>query len=57
MNPRLMLLLAIVVMTSNGVVWGATNETSPTAESSVPEANTSVENTDDGMYAIRVTLR
>ncbi len=47
MNTRLMLLLAIVVMTGNGVVWGADSETSPAAESSVPEANTSdVENTE-----------
>ncbi len=37
MDTRLMLLLAIVGMTGNGVVWGANNETSPTAESSSPE--------------------
>ncbi len=47
MNTRLMLLLAIVVMTSNGVVWGANNATSPTPGSSSPESNTSdVENTE-----------
>ena len=47
MNTRLMLLLAIVVMTSNGIVWGANNETSPTGYSSSPESNTSdVENTE-----------
>ncbi len=47
MDTRLTLLLAIVVMSSNGVVWGANYETSPTAESAAPEANTSdVENTE-----------
>jgi len=41
------MLLAIVVMTSSGVAWGANRETSPTAESSSPESNTSdVENTE-----------
>ncbi|MDQ3563500.1 MAG: BON domain-containing protein [Pseudomonadota bacterium] len=47
MNTRLMLLLAVVVMTSNGVVWGANSETFSTAENSSPEANTSdAENTE-----------
>lgn len=47
MNTRLMLLLAVVGMTGSGVVWGASSETSPTAESSSAESNTSdVENTE-----------
>lgn len=47
MNTRLMLLLAIVVMTSNSVARGANSETSPTAGSPSPESNTSdVENTE-----------
>ena len=45
MNTRLMLLLAIVVITSNGVAWGANNETSPTAKRSPPDTS-DVENTE-----------